>query len=223
MSKKIIVAIDEAKQNAAKNIINQLDPNKCMIKIGSVSFNSIGHEIISYSFQKGFDIFLDLKLHDIPNTVKKSIKGLSLLPVKMITIHTSGGKDMMLAAKDAVVGTDIKVFGVTALTSLSDSDTSNIFQRTTSHQVSVMLDLAESVGIDGVVCSPHELELVKKRPSLLSITPGIRLNNSNDDQKRVMTPKKAIELGADFIVIGRPITTSDNVSKSLEKIYSSIQ
>ena len=223
MSKKIIVAVDETKQNAAKDIINQLDPNKCMIKIGSVAFNSIGHEIISYSSQKGFDIFLDLKLHDIPNTVKKSIKGLSLLPVKMITIHASGGKDMMLAAKDAVVGTDIKVFGVTALTSLSDSDTSNIFQRTISQQVSVMLDLAVSVGLDGVVCSPHELELVKKRPSLLSITPGIRLKNSNDDQKRVMTPKKAIELGADYIVIGRPISESKNINKLLEEIYLSIQ
>ena len=223
MSKKIIVAIDETKQNAAKDIINQLDPNKCMIKIGSVSFNSIGHEIISYSFQKGFDIFLDLKLHDIPNTVKKSIKGLSLLPLKMLTIHTSGGKDMMLAAMEAVAGSGIKVFGVTALTSLSDSDTFNIFQRTSSQQVGVMLDLAESVGIDGVVCSPHELELVKQRPSLLSIAPGIRLKNSNNDQKRVMTPKKAIELGADHIVIGRPITESKNISKSLEEIYLSIQ
>ena len=223
MSKKIIVAVDETKQNAAKDIINQLDPNKCMIKIGSVAFNSIGHEIISYSSQKGFDIFLDLKLHDIPNTVKKSIKGLSLLPLKMLTIHTSGGKDMMLAAMEAVAGSGIKVFGVTALTSLSDSDTFDIFQRTSSQQVSLMLDLAESVGIDGVVCSPHELELVKQRPSLLSITPGIRLENSNDDQKRVMTPKKAIEFGADHIVIGRPITKSKDISKSLEEIYISIQ
>ena len=223
MSKNIIVAVDEIEIHSAKFIIDQLDPTKCMIKIGSVAFNSIGHEIISYSSQKGFDIFLDLKLHDIPNTVKKSIKGLSLLPLKMITIHTSGGKDMMLAAKDAVVGTDIKVFGVTVLTSLSDLDTSDIFQRTPSKQVSLMLDLAESVGIDGIVCSPHELELVKNRPSLMSITPGIRLENSNDDQKRVMTPKKAVELGADYIVIGRPITESKDISKSLEEIYLSIR
>ena len=223
MSKKIIVAVDEAKENVAKDIINQLDPNKCMIKIGSVAFNSIGHKIISFSSKKGFDIFLDLKLHDIPNTVKKCIKGLSVLPLKMLTIHTSGGKDMMLAAMEAVAGSGIKVFGVTALTSLSDSDTFDIFQRTSSQQVSLMLDLAESAGIDGVVCSPHELELVKQRPSLLSITPGIRLENSNDDQKRVMTPKKAIEFGADHIVIGRPITKSKDISKSLEEIYISIQ
>ena len=223
MSKKIIVAVDEVKQNAAKDIINQLDPKKCMIIIGSLAFISIGREIISYTSKKGFDIFLDLKLHDIPNTVKKCIKGLTELPLKMLTIHTSGGKDMMLAAMEAVAGSGIKVFGVTALTSLSDSDTFDIFQRTSSQQVSLMLDLAESAGIDGVVCSPHELELVKQRPSLLSITPGIRLENSNDDQKRVMTPKKAIEFGADHIVIGRPITKSKDISKSLEEIYISIQ
>jgi len=223
MSKNIIVAVDEIRLETAKDIINQLDPSMCMIKIGSVAFNSIGREIVSYTSKKGFDIFLDLKFHDIPNTVKKSIKGISLLPVKMITVHISGGKGMMLAAMKAVAGTGIKVFGVTALTSLNDSDTSIIYQRTPSQQVSVMLDLAESVGINGVVCSPHELELVKKRPSLLSIIPGIRLQNSNDDQKRVMTPKDAIKLGADYLVIGRPITASKNIGKSLEEIYLSIQ
>ena len=194
-----------------------------MVKIGSVSFNSIGHDIISYASKKGFDIFLDLKLHDIPNTVKKSIEGLVSLPIKMLTIHTSGGKEMMMAAMDAVSGTEIKVFGVTALTSLSNDDTNEIFQRNASAQVNAMLDLAESAGIDGVVCSPHELELVSKRKSLLSITPGIRLYNSNDDQKRVMTPKKAINHGADYLVIGRPITASENITKALIEIYSSIQ
>jgi orotidine-5'-phosphate decarboxylase len=194
-----------------------------MVKIGSVSFNSIGHDIISYASKKGFDIFLDLKLHDIPNTVKKSIKGLVSLPIKMLTIHTSGGKEMMMAAMEAVSGTEIKVFGVTALTSLSNDDTNEIFQRTASAQVNAMLDLAESAGIDGVVCSPHELDLVSKRKSLLSITPGIRLYDSNDDQKRVMTPKEAINHGADYLVIGRPITASENISKALIEIYSSIQ
>ena len=141
----------------------------------------------------------------------------------MLTIHTSGGKDMMEAAMEAVSGTNIKIFGVTALTSLSDDDTSDIFQRTTSEQVNAMLDLAESAVIDGVVCSPHELELVAQRGSLLSITPGIRMQNSNDDQKRVMTPKEAIQLGADYLVIGRPITSSTNIEESLNKIYESIQ
>ena len=141
----------------------------------------------------------------------------------MLTVHTSGGKDMMLAAMEAVSASDIKVFGVTVLTSLSDEDTDTIFRRLSSEQVNNMLDLAESAGIDGVVCSPHELGLLSKRTSLLSITPGIRLENSNDDQKRVMTPKEAIDLGADYLVIGRPITSSENIGESLNKIFQSIQ
>ena len=218
----IIVAIDETNFNKASEILDHLDSQKCMIKIGSVTFNSIGKEIISYAFKREFDIFLDLKLHDIPNTVKKSIEGISSLPIKMLTIHISGGMEMMRAAMEAVSGTDIKIFGVTVLTSLSDDDTSNIFQRNTSEQVSEMLDLAESAGIHGVVCSPHELDLIDKKRSLLSITPGIRLQNSNDDQKRVMTPKEAIDLGADYLVIGRPITASSDIKKSLSDIYESI-
>tara|TARA_B100001769_G_C22042891_1_gene560500 strand:- start:559 stop:1221 length:663 start_codon:yes stop_codon:yes gene_type:complete len=219
----IIVAIDEIDFKKATNIIENLDSEQCMIKIGSVAFNSIGSDIIFYAAEKGFDIFLDLKLHDIPNTVGKSIEGLMSLPIKMLTLHTSGGEEMMKEAMKVLSGTDIKVFGVTALTSLNDNDTNSIFQRTTSEQVNVMLDLAESAGIDGVVCSPHELELVSERKSLMSITPGIRLEASYDDQKRVMTPKEAINLGADYLVIGRPITNSTDIKKSLSEIYESIQ
>ena len=218
----IIVAIDEINFIKASNIIDNLNSEKCMLKIGSISFNSIGNEIITYANNKGFDIFLDLKLHDIPNTVKKSIEGIISQPIKMLTIHTSGGKEMMTAAMEAVSGTDIKVFGVTALTSLNDDETKEIFKRNSEDQVNAMLDLAESAEIDGVVCSPHELELVIKRKSLLSITPGIRIQDSNDDQKRVMTPKEAIDLGADYLVIGRPITSSADVKKSFNEIYESI-
>ncbi len=219
----IIVAIDEINFNEASMIIDNLDPKKCMVKIGSVAFNSIGHKIVYYAAEKGFEIFLDLKLHDIPNTVKKSIQGLVLLPISMLTIHTSGGKDMMLAAMEAVSGSNIKVFGVTALTSLNDEDAINIYKRSSYDQVNAMLDIAESAGIDGVVCSPHELKLVSLRKSLLSITPGIRVLDSNDDQKRVMTPRDAIDSGANFLVIGRPITLSSNIKKSLNEIYKSIQ
>ena len=219
----IIVAIDEINFKKASDILDKLDSELCMVKLGSVAFNSIGPDIIFFAAEKGFDIFLDLKLHDIPNTVKKSIEGLISYPIKMLTIHASGGREMMTAAMEAVSGTDIKIFGVTALTSLSDTDTNNIFQRTTSEQVNAMLDLAESACIDGVVCSPHELALVSQRQSLLSITPGIRIKDSNDDQKRVMTPKEAINLGADYLVIGRPITKSKDINKSLNKIYESIK
>ena len=218
----IIVAIDETTFERASEVIEHLDSKKCMVKIGSVAFNAMGHKIISFASEKGFEIFLDLKLHDIPNTVKKSIQGLISLPINMLTIHTSGGKDMMMAAMEAVSGTQIKVFGVTALTSLNNDDTKYIFQRTTSEQVNAMLDLAEDAGIDGVVCSPHELKLVSNRDNLLSITPGIRLHESNDDQKRVMTPKEAIHLGANYLVIGRPITASKDIKKSLNEIYQSM-
>ena len=222
MSKPIIIAVDETKFSTLKKIVDSLDSNLCMIKIGSVSFNSIGLEAVSYVASKGFEIFLDLKLHDIPNTVKKSIEGLVSLPICMTTIHTSGGIEMMKAAKNAANGSGIKIFGVTALTSLSDKDTRSIFRRNSSDQVTAMLDLAEEVGINGVVCSPHELELVAKRKSLMSIAPGIRLTESMDDQKRVMTPKEAIAKGADYIVIGRPITSSKNIHAALLKIHDSL-
>ena len=222
MSKPIIVAVDETQLDSFKQIVDSLDSNLCMIKVGSVSFNAIGHEAIKYVASKGFEIFLDLKLHDIPNTVKKSIKGLISLPISMMTIHTSGGLEMMKCAMNAVKDTDIKIFGVTALTSLSDEDTSTIFQRTASNQVKAMLDLAQEAQIDGVVCSPHELDLVVERKSLLSITPGIRLSESADDQRRVMSPKDAISKGADYIVIGRPITNALNISKALQEIHNSI-
>ena len=219
----IIVAIDQTNFVKASEILNSLDSKKCMVKIGSVAFNSIGHDMVYRAAEEGFEIFLDLKLHDIPNTVKKSIEGLASLPIQMLSIHTSGGKDMMTAAMEAASKSGIKIFGVTALTSLSDCDTDTIFRRSASEQVDAMLDLAQSSDINGVVCSPHELELVSSRESLLSITPGIRMQDSNDDQKRFMTPKEAIDRGADYIVIGRPITESDNINNSLNDIYESIQ
>ena len=222
MSKNIIVAVDEYHLDAFKNIVDSLDPDLCMIKVGSVSFNALGHETIIYASSKGFDIFLDLKLHDIPNTVSKSIEGLKSLPINMLTIHTSGGIHMMKAAMDAVNGTDIKVFGVTALTSLTDGDTNTIYKRDAASQVNAMLDIAIQAGIDGVVCSPHELNLVKQKESLLSITPGIRLSESDDDQSRVMTPQKAIELGANYLVIGRPITEAEDPQDALKNIFNSI-
>ena len=223
MLKKIIVAIDETDLNILIKKVDCLDSNKCMVKIGSVSYNSIGNKAIEYVSKKGFEIFLDLKLHDIPNTVKKSIEGLINLPINMLSVHTSGGVSMMKSAMDAVLGTKVKIFGVTALTSLSDIDTKNIYSRNVKAQVNKMLDLAELAGIDGVVCSPHEIEIVKRRDSLLSITPGIRLNDNNDDQNRVMTPFEAVKLGTDFLVIGRPITSSKDIKKSLDEIFKSIQ
>ena len=144
------------------------------------------------------------------------------MPINMLT-YISGGIEMLKGAMEAVKGSNIKVFGVTALTSLSDQDTKQIYKRTVTSQVKEMLEIADIADIDGVVCSPLELKLVANKKNLLSITPGIRLKHTNDDQKRVMTPKEAISLGADFIVIGRPITSSKNIRRSFQEIYESIQ
>ena len=220
--KKIIVAIDSSCEAESAAILSKLDPELCMVKIGSVAFNSQGKDLIEFVHSKGFQIFLDLKFHDIPNTVKESILGIKSLSIEMLTIHISGGLGMMRAAMEAVEGTTIKIFGVTALTSLTNDDVKHIFQRDMSDQVNAMLDLAEQAGIDGVVCSPHELPLVKARNCFLSVTPGIRLQNSEDDQRRVMTPSQAIKLGADYLVIGRPITGAQDISSALVNIHQSI-
>ena len=223
MKHSIIVALDEHNQENFDDLLNQLDPNLCMVKIGSVSFNSLGRECVLNAAGKGFDIFLDLKLHDIPNTVKKSIDGLVNLPIKMMTVHASGGQKMLEESVAATINTDIKIFGVTALTSLSDTDTSFIYKREAKEQVLAMIELAKKSSIHGVVCSPQELSLVKNNSNLLTITPGIRLKSLDDDQTRVMTPKEAIDNGSDFLVIGRPITASNNIKNSLKEIYDSIQ
>ena len=223
MKHSIIVALDEHNQENFDDVLSQLDPGLCMVKIGSVSFNSLGRECILKAANKGFDIFLDLKLHDIPNTVKKSIDGLVNLPIKMMTVHASGGQKMLEESLAATMNTDIKKFGVTALTSLSDTDTNFIYKREAKEQVLAMIDLAKKSSIHGVVCSPQELSLVKNNSNLLTITPGIRLKSLDDDQTRVMTPKEAIDNGSDFLVIGRPITASNNIKNSLKEIYDSIQ
>ena len=223
MKHSIIVALDEHNQENFDDVLSQLDPGLCMVKIGSVSFNSLGRECVLKAAGKGFDIFLDLKLHDIPNTVKKSIDGLVNLPIKMMTVHASGGQKMLEESVAATINTDIKIFGVTALTSLSDTDTNFIYKREAKEQVLAMIELAKKSSIHGVVCSPQELSLVKNNSNLLTITPGIRLENLNDDQTRVMTPKEAIDNGSDFLVIGRPITASNNIKNSLKEIYDSIQ
>ena len=220
MSKQIIVAIDTTVFSEAKEIIKQLDPSICIIKIGSVAYNSLGIDIINECASKHFEIFLDLKFHDIPNTVSKSIEIFNNLPISMLTVHVSGGEQMLKSAKDSS-GT-IKVIGVTALTSLNNHDLNYIFQRDAKEQVTKMLHLAKKSGIDGIVCSPHEIKIVKElAPEVTVITPGIRLEKSDDDQSRVMSPAEAISCGADYIVIGRPITKG-SVKRNLNKLSDNL-
>ena len=149
-----------------------------------------------------------------------------ILAIRDLKMHfpVKGGVfSQQVAAVKAVDGSNIKIFGVTALTSLSDDDALTIFKRTAKDQVDAMLDLAEEAGIDGVVCSPHELTLVTKRKSLQSITPGIRIAKAIDDQSRVMSPREAIERGSNYLVIGRPITEAKDINATLNEIYNSIQ
>ena len=223
MTNSIIVALDEHEQTKFDQLLDQLDSNLCMVKIGSVSFNSLGREAVIRAARKGFDIFLDLKLHDIPNTVRRTIEGLADLPIKMMTVHTSGGLRMLQESIEAAKERNIKIFGVTALTSLADEDTQTIYGCNAKDQVLAMIELAKKANIDGVVCSPQELSLVKNNSDLLVITPGIRIKNLGDDQTRTMNPKDAIDNGSDFLVIGRPITASTNIKNSLKEIYDSIQ
>ena len=221
---KIIVAIDTYDYRKAIAFLDQLNPELCKVKIGSVAFNALGKDFLRLVDQRGFKIFLDLKLHDIPNTVHETILGFDDCNIELLTIHLSGGKKMMTSAMAAAKIIKTKIIGVSVLTSLSDEDTSAIFQSTTSDQAARLFKLASETGIDGIVCSPLELDLAANilSPEMLKITPGIRDISVNDDQSRTMTANEAIKHGASYLVIGRPISEASNVAKALKYFDKSI-
>lgn len=206
----IIVAIDENNFKKATEIIDNLDPDKCMIKVGSVSFNSFGPEIISYAAKKSFEIFLDLKLHDIPNTVKKATKSANNLGADFLTIHIASGKDALQEASSSK-NDSLKILGV------SHALTSSTMDAKMSKGVSEDFLLAKQCGVDGVICPPSEIERTKNLYDLI-VTPGIRLNNdTKDDQKNTTTPENAIIAGAKYIVMGRSIINNlDYVMNELD-------
>ena len=220
--KNIIVALDDPLDY--QEVLKVLDPKKCIIKVGSVIFNYHGRKVLDEVANNGFEIFFDIKLHDIPNTVSKSIESFNGYPIKLLTIHLSGGSSMI---KSALVSSRIinaKCIGVSILTSISEVESKEVYNQGIPKTVSSMFNLANETDIDGVVCSPHELNLAGDLlQDKIKITPGIRLGNSNlDDQSRVMSPKKAIDLGATYLVIGRPITSHKDKASAFEKIYQSI-
>ena len=214
---KIIVAIDAYDYEDAVALLDQLNPELCKVKVGSVVFNALGKDFLRLVDQRGFKIFLDLKLHDIPNTVHETILGFADCNIELLTIHLSGGKKMINAALSAAEIIKTKVIGVSVLTSLNDEDTSALFHSTTREQVGRLFKLANETGIDGIVCSPLELDLAVNilSPEMLKITPGIRDISVTDDQSRTMTANEAINQGASYIVIGRPISKALNVSEAL--------
>jgi len=221
---RIIVAIDTYDSEDAMSLLDQLNPELCKVKVGSVVFNALGKDFLRLIDQRGFKIFLDLKLHDIPNTVHETILGFADCNIELLTIHLSGGKKMINSALAAAQIIKTKIIGVSVLTSLDDDDTSALFQSTTRDQVAKLFKLANETGIDGIVCSPLELDLAANilPPEMLKITPGIRDITVSDDQSRTMTAKEAIKHGASYLVIGRPISKASNVPEALKYFNESI-
>jgi len=221
---KIIVAIDTHDYHDAVTLLDQLNPELCKVKVGSVVFNALGKDFLSLVDQRGFKIFLDLKLHDIPNTVHETILGFVNCNIELLTIHLSGGQKMITAAMAAAQIIKTKIIGVSVLTSLNDDDASELFQSTTRDQVARLFKLANETAIDGIVCSPLELDLAANTlsPETLKITPGIRDIVVSDDQSRTMTANEAIKHGASYLVIGRPISKASNISEALKYFDQSI-
>ena len=213
MNKKLIVALDFDNADKALNFLNNLDPNKCLVKVGLELFISEGWKILDLISDRGFEIFLDLKLHDIPNTVAKSIKKISNFNVALTTVHLNGGMSMLEAASSEKA--NIKILGVSILTSLSKEEIFEITDTNFDVYFNNLISIASSSNVDGVVCSPNELDRLKDF-NKLKVVPGIRNNILDDDQKRVMTSSEAYQKGADFIVVGRPITKSEDPKKTLE-------
>ena len=222
---RIIVAIDTYDLQEANAILDQLDPDLCKIKIGSVVFNSLGKSFMKEVSSRGFKIFLDLKLHDIPNTVHEAILGFHDCSIDMLTVHLSGGEEMLKKAMLAGKSINTKVIGVSILTSLEESDTLSLFDNKLDHQIRNLFEIAVKANLDGVVCSPHELEMSNTilNSDSIKITPGIRDIKVEDDQARTMNAKEAIEQGATFLVIGRPITQAQDISTALKTFSDSIE
>lgn len=225
---RVIVALDFDAEDKALALAGQLKPEMCRIKIGKELFTRAGPQLVEKIIGKGFDVFLDLKFHDIPNTVAKACVSAAELGVWMVNVHAQGGPSMMQAARDAIASCEHKplLIGVTILTSLTDADIHAIgLQGTAEENVMRLALLTEKCGLDGVVCSPMEVLSLRDRVNadFKLVTPGIRpAGSSKDDQKRVMTPKTALAAGSNYIVIGRPITQARNPLAALQAILTEI-
>ena len=212
---------------SAVSIADKLDPNICRLKVGNQLFTSSGPKIVKTLHDKGFEIFLDLKFHDIPNTVYESVRSAANLGVWMINVHASGGSKMLDASKKALEGFDKPplLVGVTILTSISEEILTEIGFNNLDKQVMRLTKLAQRSGLDGVVCAASDALKVKQTcgESFLTVTPGIRPRDADlNDQSRTSTPKEAIANGSDFLVIGRPITGSEDPTNALENIYKEV-
>ena len=226
MTYRIIIPLD-MEYTSAVSIADKLDPKICRLKVGNQLFTSSGPKILKTLHDKGFEIFLDLKFHDIPNTVYESVRSAANLGVWMINVHASGGSKMLDASKKALEGFDKPplLVGVTILTSISEEILTEIGFNNLDKQVMRLTKLAQRSGLDGVVCAASDASKVKQicGESFLTVTPGIRPKDADlNDQSRTSTPKEAITNGSDFLVIGRPITGSEDPTNALENIYKEV-
>lgn len=228
---KVIVALDYDNDAAALDFVSQIDPSTCNLKVGKELFTIAGPQFVSKLVTLGFRVFLDLKFHDIPNTTAHAVRAAANLGVWMVDVHASGGRVMMEAVKnelDKLPNTVERpiVIGVTVLTSIDQAQMQEIgLNCTPQEQVLRLAKLVRDAGLNGVVSSAQEAAMIKQElgRDFINVTPGIRPSSAAlGDQKRVMTPEQAIKAGADYLVIGRPITKAPNPSAVLKSINHEI-
>ncbi|HPQ24547.1 MAG TPA: orotidine-5'-phosphate decarboxylase [Gammaproteobacteria bacterium] len=226
---RVIVALDYPAVSPAMDLLDRLDPAQCRVKIGKEMFTRAGPAFVEQVASKGFEIFLDLKYHDIPNTVAAACAAAADMGVWMMNVHASGGRKMMTAAAERVATLRDRplLIAVTILTSLGQEDIAEIgYGGTPADNVRRLAALAEDSGLDGVVCSPLEVSPLRndRAASFLLVTPGVRpAGAATDDQKRVMTPGDAIRAGASYLVVGRPITGAPDPLVSLAVINAEVE
>ena len=225
---RIIVALDVSTEHDLRELVKKIPNTQCRAKIGKELFTSVGPLAIEICHDAGFEVFLDLKFHDIPNTCAKAVRAAARWGVWMTNIHCFGGTDMMRAARKILEGEDHRprLIGVTVLTSLSEMGLQELgVSRDLESQVDHLARLAYTCGLDGVVCSAQEVELLRREmgPNFNLVVPGIRpAGAARDDQKRVMTPEAAIAAGADILVIGRAITQNPDPGRAAQAIADSL-
>ena len=227
---RIIVALDFPSQAPALALADQLDPGKCRLKVGKELFTRSGPQLVTALQDKGFDVFLDLKFHDIPNTTSAAVAAAADLGVWMVNVHASGGEKMMVACRERLESYGARrplLIAVTVLTSMAADDLAGIgIDDSPEAQVSRLAALTKNCGLDGVVCSAQEAPKLKAEQGadFKLVTPGIRpLTADKGDQQRIMTPSDALKAGSDYLVIGRPITQAPEPLVALEAIYKEVQ
>ena len=206
MLSRLIVALDVEDQEKAVKLVDQLADITDVFKVGLQLFTAAGPDIVKRIMDKGSKVFLDLKLHDIPNTVAKAVESGQKMGVMAMTLHVTGGKEMLLAA--AAVQPRPQLWGVTVLTSLNDDNLKQLgYRNTVKDQVFTFAKMSKDNKLDGIICSPQEISQVRPLvgDAFTIVTPGVRIKKSGDDQKRTMSAAEAVKSGADYIVVGRPI------------------